>query len=221
MQGTNFALRFQVPGTNPTTTPHYYYHDTMTYTTNYYSLTHHNHYSPTTPPPPAHHSTTHHHHPTPPTHQPPFCRTIPITGCSPPTPWRTSCKPYASFRDYRLNSLGFRGPEVRPGGTRVVCIGASETFGLYEDPGQEFPRQIEYDLNAKSPSMEFQVVNAGLVGQTIRTAAVRIPQYVQELHPQFAVIYPTPANCILAALDPKSARSAAGGCPVQVRATLC
>jgi lysophospholipase L1-like esterase len=105
-------------------------------------------------------------------------------------------KPYASFRDYRLNSLGFRGPEVRPGGTRVVCIGASETFGLYEDPGQEFPRQIEYDLNAKSPSMQFQVVNAGLVGQTIRTAAVRIPQYVQELHPQFAVIYPTPANYI-------------------------
>jgi lysophospholipase L1-like esterase len=105
-------------------------------------------------------------------------------------------KPNASFRDYRLNSLGFRGPEVRPGGTRVVCIGASETFGLYEDPGQEFPRQLEYDLNAKSPSGGFQVVNAGLVGQTIRTAAVRIPEYVQELHPQFAVIYPTPANYI-------------------------
>jgi lysophospholipase L1-like esterase len=105
-------------------------------------------------------------------------------------------KPNASFRDYRLNSLGFRGPEIQPGGTRVVCIGASETFGLYEDPGQEFPRQLEFDLNTQSPATRYQVVNAGLVGQSIRTAAARIPQYVQEFHPQFAVVYPTPASYI-------------------------
>jgi hypothetical protein len=105
-------------------------------------------------------------------------------------------KPYASFRDYRLNSLGFRGPEVKPGGIRVICIGASETFGLYEDPGQEFPRQLERDLNVASAPGRFQVVNAGLVGQSIHSAVIRIPQYTQELHPEFAVIYPTPANYI-------------------------
>ena len=105
-------------------------------------------------------------------------------------------KPNASYRDYHLNSLGYRGPELRPGGIRVICIGASETFGLYEDPGKEFPRQIEADLNSESHSNDYQVVNAGLVGQTIATAAIRIPQYVDKVHPRFAVIYPTPANYI-------------------------
>ena len=105
-------------------------------------------------------------------------------------------KPNASYRDYHLNSLGYRGPELRPGGIRVICIGASETFGLYEDPGKEFPRQIEADLNSGSHSDDYQVVNAGLVGQTIATAAIRIPQYVEKVHPRFAVIYPTPANYI-------------------------
>lgn len=105
-------------------------------------------------------------------------------------------KPNASFRDYHLNSLGFRGPEVRPGGIRIVCIGASETFGLYEDPGREFPRQLQDDLNSLSRTDQFQVVNAGFAGQTIRTAAVRIPQYIEQFHPRYAVIYPTPANYI-------------------------
>ncbi|HEU5399947.1 MAG TPA: hypothetical protein VFU86_01245 [Terriglobales bacterium] len=105
-------------------------------------------------------------------------------------------KPNSRFRDYRLNSLGFRGPELRPGGVRIVCIGASETFGLYEDPGDEFPRQIERDLNQAAGTDRFQVVNTGLVGQTIRTATRRIPQYVEEIHPRFAVIYATPANYI-------------------------
>jgi hypothetical protein len=105
-------------------------------------------------------------------------------------------KPNARYRDYVLNSLGYRGPELKPNGIRVICIGASETFGLYEDPGKEFPRQIESDLNSSAPSKNFQVINAGLVGQTAGTAALRIPQYVERVHPRFAVIYPTPANYI-------------------------
>jgi lysophospholipase L1-like esterase len=105
-------------------------------------------------------------------------------------------KPNASFRDYKLNSLGYRGPELHPGGVRILCIGASETFGLYEDPGKEFPRQIEDDLNASSHGGDFQVVNAGVAGQTIGTATIRIPQYIERVHPRFVVVYPTPANYI-------------------------
>ncbi len=105
-------------------------------------------------------------------------------------------KPFASYRDYHLNSLGFRGPELKPGGIRVITIGASETFGLFEDPGQEYPRQLERDLNQRSGSSQYQVINTALVGLTIRTATIRIPQIIDEVHPQFAVIYPTPANYI-------------------------
>jgi hypothetical protein len=45
-------------------------------------------------------------------------------------------KSNGSYEKWRLNAHGFRGPEVLPAKDprrlRIVCIGASETFGLYE-----------------------------------------------------------------------------------------
>jgi lysophospholipase L1-like esterase len=104
--------------------------------------------------------------------------------------------PGASYRQWHLNNMGFRGPDVRPGGIRVVCIGASETLGLYEDAGEEFPRQLERDLNRHTSHSDFQVINAAIAGQSIRTANLQVPAILDELKPQFAVIYPTPANYI-------------------------
>src|SRR5215218_19485 len=59
-------------------------------------------------------------------------------------------KPNTQFRKWKLNSLGYRGPELKPGLTRIVVFGASETFGLYEGPGHEFPRQVERRLNERA-----------------------------------------------------------------------
>src|SRR5579863_8855627 len=43
--------------------------------------------------------------------------------------------PYAHFKKWRLDNLGFRGPDVArvptPGVPRILILGASETFGLY------------------------------------------------------------------------------------------
>src|SRR5437016_13078311 len=58
--------------------------------------------------------------------------------------------PNARYRKWKLNSLGYRGPELHPGRQRIICIGASETFGLYEDEGQEYPRQLERELNRRA-----------------------------------------------------------------------
>ena len=55
-------------------------------------------------------------------------------------------KPNAVFEKWRLNSSGFRGPEIAlakaPGSMRISCFGASETFGLYEKPDNDWPRQL-------------------------------------------------------------------------------
>ena len=48
-------------------------------------------------------------------------------------------KPGARYERWQLNSLGYRGPELSLGTIRIVCFGASETFGLYEDPNEEYP----------------------------------------------------------------------------------
>src|SRR5437870_5442000 len=58
-------------------------------------------------------------------------------------------KPRAHFKKWELNSLGFRGPELRPGTIRIVCMGNSETFGMHEAPNKEYPREPEHLLNAR------------------------------------------------------------------------
>jgi lysophospholipase L1-like esterase len=105
-------------------------------------------------------------------------------------------KPGARYEKWQLNSLGYRGPELRPGTTRIVCFGASETFGLYEAPNEEYPRQLERDLNERAGRPAFQVVNAAFPGETLPTAILRVPEVVLQFHPSYALIYPTPANYI-------------------------
>src|SRR5579871_2397863 len=93
-------------------------------------------------------------------------------------------KPGARYKKWQLNSLGFRGPELKPGGIRIVCFGSSETFGLYEAPNEEFPRQLESDLNARAEGQFFQIVNAAYPGETLATTALRVPEIVRQVRPQ-------------------------------------
>lgn len=112
-------------------------------------------------------------------------------------------KPGARYERWQLNSLGYRGPELSLGTIRIVCFGASETFGLYEDPNEEYPRQLERKLNAMAGSDVFQVVNAAYPGETLPTAILRVPQVVSQVHPSYALIYPALANYI--SIAPSSA----------------
>ena len=99
-------------------------------------------------------------------------------------------KPGAHFSKWQLNSLGFRGPELDPelpsDRARILCIGASETFGLYEPPGQEFPRQLELVLAPR-----YQVVNAALPGQSLSSFARRATRIIRQVKPTLAVLYPS------------------------------
>ena len=105
-------------------------------------------------------------------------------------------KPGARYKQWQLNSLGYRGPELIPGRIPIVCLGASETFGLYEGPGQEYPRQLERILNARAGGKYFEVVNVSLAGETVRSATRRVPEIVQAIHPRIALIYPSVAGYI-------------------------
>ena len=44
-------------------------------------------------------------------------------------------RPNASYEKWRLNEAGYRGPALRSNTYRIVCLGSSETFGLYEKDG--------------------------------------------------------------------------------------
>ena len=127
-------------------------------------------------------------------------------------------RPGGRYERWQLNSLGYRGPELQPQTLRIVCFGASETFGLYEDPGEEYPRQLERDLNSLAGGNRIQVINAAYPGETLRTATVRIPQVISQVSPSFALIYPSVADYILLA-PAQPAPNAASEAPGEIATT--
>jgi lysophospholipase L1-like esterase len=94
-------------------------------------------------------------------------------------------KPYGAYEKWRLNSLGFRGPEFagQPDHhrMRVICIGASETFGLYESVQKEWPMQLERMLVRSGENAE--VVNAAIPGMGMQQRLIHLRYRLLPLQP--------------------------------------
>lgn len=89
------------------------------------------------------------------------------------------------------NSLGFRGKEFtlqkQPGVRRVVCLGASTTYGIYVPPEQAYPSQLEDLLRAGELNCE--VINAGVPGYTSMELLLTLQVRVLPLDPDVVIIY--------------------------------
>jgi hypothetical protein len=100
---------------------------------------------------------------------------------------------HGQFGKWKLNSLGFRGPEITvgrtPGCARIVVLGASETFGYLESPGHEYPSLLADKLSARGC---VEVVNAAVVGMMLGTMQGYWTYWVARLHPDIVLIYPSP-----------------------------
>ena len=116
-------------------------------------------------------------------------------------------RPDARYMKWQMNSLGLRGPEARlskaPGTIRIATVGASETFGLFESPGREFPRQLEDSLAAFSASdgacgqvvgKRFEVFNAALPGMSLPTIEADLRLRLKRYSLDVVVVYPSPAQ---------------------------
>ncbi|MGQ0665546.1 MAG: SGNH/GDSL hydrolase family protein [Nitrospiraceae bacterium] len=99
-------------------------------------------------------------------------------------------KPNATFEKWHLNSLGFRGPEFdpekSPGRLRIACIGASETFGLFEQAGNEWPRQLERILNERG--IEAEVINAALAGMSLQQRLIHLQNRLLQFQPDIVIL---------------------------------
>ena len=84
----------------------------------------------------------------------------------------------------RINSLGFRGAELRedkePGTFRIACLGDSFTFGHGVTEEATYARQLEETLNATAGEPRFETQNYGIGGYNtdqelivLRTKALR------------------------------------------------
>ncbi len=104
-------------------------------------------------------------------------------------------RPNAHYLKWKLNSLGFRGPELNPNAVRILCVGSSETFGQRESENHEWPRQVERLLNRDfGGNPTYQLVNTGFPGETFPTSVVRLPKRLAQVQPKFVLIYPSLAH---------------------------
>lgn len=101
--------------------------------------------------------------------------------------------PGSRFEKWEINDQGFRGPEIsitRPGDVhRIVCMGASETFGLYENKGKEWPSQLADMLKKEK---RFEVINASVVGLELRGYKAYLSKYVMKFQPDIVILMVNP-----------------------------
>jgi len=128
----------------------------------------------------------------------------------------------ARYKKWILNNIGTRGPDVgipKPANTtRVALVGASETFGLSESPGQEYPRQLEDSLRrqvACASNGPVEVLNAALPGMSLPTVAQDVDRRLRRFEVDFIVLYPTPPQYLDEAV-PRAARPDSSNHPPRV-----
>ncbi len=117
-------------------------------------------------------------------------------------------RPGAHYRQFRINSLGYRGDEIDPEMLHqrpvVVTTGASETFGLYESPQREWPRQLGDSVEGRCAIRPI-VLNAAFAGMSLPTLTNDVRRRVSEMSPSVVVLYPTPLQYVEGATPPGAA----------------
>ena len=89
------------------------------------------------------------------------------------------------------NSHGLRSREVSlqdvQNRRRVLCLGDSSTFSFGVDFSAAWPNQLQEQLDARSPG-EFEILNAGIPGQTTYQGRQRLKRELLKWRPHVAVI---------------------------------
>lgn len=104
-------------------------------------------------------------------------------------------RPYGRYQQFVLNNHGFRSGrdhtlKPSPSCVRIMTLGASETFGLLEPPGEEYPAQLERQLNARGSC--YEVLNAAVAGMSLPAIHYTWSRYWRNFEPDYVVVYPSP-----------------------------
>jgi hypothetical protein len=121
-------------------------------------------------------------------------------------------RPQGRYQKWQLNTVGFRSPEsvlTAPDScTRVLVIGASESFGYAEPAGLEYPAQLADSLRGSGC---FSVGNAAVAGLSVGAIDHMFRRWVlPRFRPDIVVLIASPA-LYLGDDDPKPLEPKAGG----------
>lgn len=124
-------------------------------------------------------------------------------------------RPATQFKQFRINELGFRGNYVSQSliaHRAIVVSGASESFGLYESSGKEWPSQLADSLNGACGA-PIPVVNAAFAGMSLPTVTQDVRLRISPLKPLIGVYYPTPMQYLESESIPKASEPRVGTVP--------
>jgi len=100
--------------------------------------------------------------------------------------------PGARRHHLRINSHGFRGPEVSvepPSDTnRIVVLGDSETFGALLEESETLPGQLEQELSRLDPDVHYEALNFGCPGYNTRQELAVLQRRAIPFRPDVVVL---------------------------------
>jgi hypothetical protein len=104
----------------------------------------------------------------------------------------------------RINSLGFRSPEIpvpKPAGTiRLAFLGSSITYDPYVDDASTWPHLVTQAIQAAYPTCRVDYINAGVPGFSSTRIFIYYLAYVSKLEPDIVVFLPTDTSIALSNL---------------------
>jgi hypothetical protein len=102
-------------------------------------------------------------------------------------------RPRGVYGRWKMNNVGLHGPDVDPTAredrVRILVLGSSEAFGLYESPGNEFPAVVHRLLSQQE---HYEVLNAALPGMTASAAAHNYKHWSSQFRANIVVLYSNP-----------------------------
>ena len=69
----------------------------------------------------------------------------------------------------------------------ILCLGDSNTYGIYYSESESYPGQLQMILDKRAPG-RYNVLNLGLPGMSSSQIAVRLPGWINQYHPQSVVV---------------------------------
>lgn len=78
---------------------------------------------------------------------------------------------------------------VDEGGTRILCVGDSHTFGAGVFPKDNYPSQLQAVLDARYPEEDFRVFNLGLPGINSAHVARRLEAQLLGIRPAIVLVW--------------------------------
>ena len=108
--------------------------------------------------------------------------------------WRQKANLNVDFQSSKVktNSFGLRGNEFKKTKDkdtfRIVCLGASPTFGWGVGQDQTYPYKLETLLGEKYPGRNIEVINAGNIGYSSYQGLMFFKDYILGLSPDLITI---------------------------------